>query len=138
MTVKTLIGRGAIGGKARGRALVSRETFQGDSAIDIATGRIIQVGHPLEGETLTGAVLVLDGGKGSTGWSCRLHAAVVRGVGPAAMIFPRMDARTAGAAAAADIPVVTDTQEDPFLSIATGDWVTVDGDRGEIIIEGEQ
>lgn len=112
-----------------GTVLLSLAGLQGDSAIDIATGRIIQVGHPLKG-----AVLVLDGGKGSTGWSCRLHAAVVRGVGPAAMIFPR----TAGAAAAADIPVVTDTREDPFLSIATGNRVTVDGDRGEIVIEGKR
>jgi len=125
-------GRGAIPGKADGEALVAKESFQGDSAINFETGEIIQKGHPLEGNNISGSILVLAGGRGSTGWSCRLHAAAVNGVGPAAMIFPKMDSRTAGASAVLNVPVVTDLDKDPFTEISTGDNVKIDGEQGTI------
>lgn len=133
--VKIFQGRGASSGSATGHALVFTETLQGDSAINLDTGEIIQENHPLLGQNISGSVMVLDGGRGSTGWSCRLNAAYVKGVGPVAMIFPKMDARTAGATATLNIPVVTDFTEDLLSIIKSGDRVTVDSDAGEIRVE---
>jgi predicted aconitase with swiveling domain len=50
------------------------------------------------------------------------------------MVFPRMDSRTAGAAAAMKVPVVTDLEEDIFALAEEGDSIRVDGDRGIVEI----
>lgn len=130
MAHKVICGRGAIKGVAEGRVLVSPESIQGWSGVDEKTGRIIEKGHPLYGETIKDAVLVLSGGRGSNGWSIHFHAAKLMGLGPAALVFPRMDSRTGVTAAVLNVPVVTDLEEDVFAVVKTGDWVRVDGDRG--------
>lgn len=137
MSNKTYEGRAASTGVATGHALVFSETLQGDSAINLDTGEIIQENHPLKGENIAGSVMVLDGGRGSTGWSCRLNTAFVKGVGPVAMLCPKMDARTAGATATLNIPVVTDFKDDLFSIIKRGDIVTVDSDTGFITVESK-
>jgi predicted aconitase with swiveling domain len=124
-----LHGRGVVEGTARGTAMVSTTTIQGWSGVD-SHGVIMEKGHPFEGRRIQGAVLVLLGGKGSTGWATHIHQAMIAGTGPAAMVFPRMDSRTAAAAVLAGVPVVTDLDQDPFRLIHTGDQVTVDGTRG--------
>lgn len=126
-------GRGVVKGRAQGRALVSRSSLQGWSGID-RDGIIIQRGHPFEGQSMKEAVLVVFGGTGSTGWGSHLLEAKLAGCGPAAMIFPQMDSRTAAGAVVAGVPVVTDLESDPFRFIESGDWVTVDGDQGLIEI----
>lgn len=133
-----ILGRGAVGGVARGRAMVSRQAIQGWSGVDEKTGLVIEKGHPFEGMSIKDAVLVLSGGKGSNGWSCHFHAARVAGIGPAAMVFPKMDSRTAVAAVVTGVPVVTDLEMDPFELIETGDLVVVYGDRGVVeVLKGE-
>lgn len=129
----TIQGRGAMSGIAEGVALVG-ETLQGNGALDYATGEIIQKGHSLKGQVLKGRILVIAGAGGSTAWSVRLHTTLVNRVGPAGMVFPKMDARTAGAAASMKIPVVTDLERDIFLFAITGDWIRVDGDNGTVRI----
>ncbi|MBS3970299.1 MAG: DUF126 domain-containing protein [Clostridia bacterium] len=125
-------GRGAIGGIAEGRAMVSRRTIQGWSGVDEKTGLVVEKGHPFEGMSISGAVLILSGGKGSNGWSCHFHAAKVANIGPAAFVYPKMDSRTGAAAVVTGVPVVTDIKEDVFEIIKTGDWVKVDGYNGVI------
>lgn len=133
MSNTVLHGRGAIPGVAEGPALVSRETIQGWNGID-AFGLVIEKGHPFEGMSIKDAVLVLPGSKGSNGWSIHFHSTQIAGVGPAALVFPKMDSRTGVTAAVLNIPVVTDLLEDPFDLIKTGDWVRVDGERGTLEI----
>ena len=54
-------GRGVWGGVAEGPAMVSRDTIQGWSGLDDETGVVIEKGHPFEGMSIKGAVLVLSG-----------------------------------------------------------------------------
>lgn len=129
---KIIQGRGAIPGIVRGPALISRKTIIGWGGIDIYTGTVIEKGHPLEGENIKGTVLILDGSRGSNGWSLFFHAAQVSGCGPAALVFPTMDSRTAVTAAVLNVPTVTDVEVDIFELIRTGDMVVVDGTRGTI------
>jgi len=132
---KTVIkGRSVWGGVSEGPAMVSRETIQGWSGLDDETGTVIEKGHPFEGMSIKGAVLVLSGGKGSNGWSSHFHAARLKGLAPAGFVFPRMDSRTGVAVVVTKIPAVTDLEEDPFEAVRTGDWVRIDGDRGTIEI----
>ncbi|ADL12465.1 aconitase X swivel domain-containing protein [Acetohalobium arabaticum] len=131
MSDKILIkGRGALGGKAEGRAMVCPESIQGWAGIDDETGEIIEQGHSLEGKSINDAVVILPGSKGSNGWSCHFHATKIKGTHPAAWIFTKVDSRAGVAIAVEDIPAVTDLDQDPFELINTGDWVKVDGDRG--------
>ncbi|HCY86237.1 MAG TPA: hypothetical protein DHV36_13975 [Desulfobacteraceae bacterium] len=130
-------GRGIIKGIASGPALIG-EAIQGNGALDYDTGQIIQVGHSLMGRHLKGKVLIIAGARGSTAWSVRLHTTLINGVGPAAMVFPKMDSRTAGAAAAMKIPVVTDLDEDIFKIIRVDDQVIVDGNNGTIEVIGKE
>lgn len=133
-----IYGRGAIGGRVVGPALISRETIIGWGGIDIHTGIILEKGHPLEGLCLKDSILILDGSKGSNGWSLFFHSAQVAGFGPAALVFPRLDSRTAVTAAVLNIPLVTDVDEEIFEMIQVHDSVLVDGDTGliEIVTRG--
>lgn len=125
-------GRGVIGGTAEGMALITRETIQGWSGLDEETGIIIEEGHPFKGESIAGKVLVLSGGKGSNGWSCHFHEARLKGIAPAALVFPKIDSRTGVAAVVTEAPCVVDVEGDIFAAVKTGDFVKVDGDRGTI------
>ncbi|MBN2285267.1 MAG: DUF126 domain-containing protein [Tissierellales bacterium] len=130
-------GRGAIPGVAEGIALVSRETIQGWSGIDENTGMIVEKGHPFEGMSISGNILILSGGKGSNGWSCHFHAASVKGIGPSGFIFPKMDSRTGVAAVVTGVPTITDLEVDPFTAIKTGDRIRIDGTNGTVEILSE-
>jgi len=135
MTVSDIIrGRGALGGVAEGPALISRRTITGWGGVDVHTGIIVEPGHPLEGMCLKGGILILDGSKGSNGWSVFFHGAQASGFGPAGLVFPRLDSRTAAMAAVLNLPLVTDLEVDPFERIEVGDRVRVDGNQGLIMI----
>lgn len=131
---RILQGRGAQGGVAEGPALISKRTITGWGGIDIHTGIVVEPGHPLEGMSIKGSILILDGSKGSNGWSIFFHSAQVAGCGPAGLVFPRLDARTAVTAAVLNVPLVTDLKEDIFSLIQVGDRIRIDGRMGIIEI----
>lgn len=133
---KIIYGRGALGSVAEGPALISQQTITGWGGVDIYTGTVVEPSHPLEGLTIKDSVLILDGSKGSNGWSVFFHAAKEAGFGPAALIFPKLDSRTAVTAALLNVPLVTDVKEDLFTLIRLGDLLRVDGDHGIIEIIG--
>ena len=131
---RILHGRGALGGVAEGPALISRKTITGWGGIDIYTGKVVEPGHPLEGMSIKDGILILDGSKGSNGWSIFFHSAQVAGFGPAGLVFPRLDSRTAVTAAVLKVPLVTDLKEDVFSLIQVGDRLRIDGNRGLVEI----
>ena len=59
-------GKGVVAGKAEGEALVADATLSFWGEVDAVTGKIIAVGHPLEGESLKDRVLVIRSTKGSS------------------------------------------------------------------------
>jgi len=134
--MKTLIikGRGLVGGRAEGPALVSRQAISGWSGLDEKSGLVIEKGHPFEGRCIKGRVLVLSGGKGSNGWSVHFHAAKVRGIGPSALILPKLDSRLAVTVAVLGLPAITDLEIDPFEAIPMDAEVIVDADQGLVEI----
>ncbi len=134
ISTKIIYGRGALGGVAEGPALISQQTITGWKGVDIYTGTVVEPNHPLEGLSIKDSVLILDGSKGSNGWSVFFHAAKEAGFGPAALVFPKLDSRTAVTAAVLNVPLVTDIKEDLFALIRLGDLLRVDGDHGVIEI----
>lgn len=118
-------GRVIKAGKAGGEALVSPEPIGFLGGVDPETGLVVEPGHPLQGERVTGRVLVFPTGKGSTVGSYTLYRMAMSGTAPAAIINAESEAIVAVGAIIADIPMVDQVD---IAQIKTGDWVLVDGD----------
>jgi hypothetical protein len=133
-TTITLRGRKVVGGYAEGEALVTRDTISGWGGINPVTGTVIETRHELRGQTFKDKILVFPGAKGSSGWSAAFHVTRITGTAPKALVFNEMTTKIALGAVVMRIPSVTDLDQDPLELIETGDWVTVDGDRGIVEI----
>jgi hypothetical protein len=132
--MKIIQGRKVIGGKAKGTALVCSEPICFLGGIDVKTGLVTEVGHPLQGQSIAGKILVFPTGKGSTGGSYLIYEAVTNGVGPAAMVNRQVEQVTAIGCIMAEIPLVDRTDLDVCEAIRTGDIVEVDGDAGTVTV----
>jgi predicted aconitase with swiveling domain len=126
----TLHGRKVVGGYAAGEALVTNDTLSGWGGINPMTGTVIETRHELRGQTFKDKILVFPGAKGSSGWSAAFHLTRLTGTAPKALVFNEMTTKIALGAVVMRVPAVTDLDQDPLQLIETGDWVTVDGDRG--------
>jgi len=124
-----LKGRKVYKGSARGPALVSSEAVSFYGGVDPATGKVVEKGHPLEGQVITGKVLVFPTGKGSTVGSYIIYDMKKRGTAPAAIVNNEIETIIAVGAIIAEIPCVDkiDTRR-----IKTGDMLTVDADKGTV------
>ena len=80
-------GRGYAPGEVEAPALVLREPVSFWGGIDIASGRIIDRSHPDAGATVSGAVLVMPGGRGSSSSSSVLAEMLRQGTAPAAIVL---------------------------------------------------
>ncbi|MDT8307157.1 MAG: DUF126 domain-containing protein, partial [Anaerolineae bacterium] len=70
------VGRALVDGEAEGEALVLSEPLSLWGGLDPETGEIIDRRHPASGEVVTGRVLVLPAGRGSSSASSILLEAV--------------------------------------------------------------
>lgn len=129
-----LKGRKVVGGSAKGEALVSPEPICFLGGIDVKTGKVTEVGHPLEGKSIAGKVLVFPMGKGSTGGSYLIYEAVENGVGPCAMLNRNVEQVTAIGCIIAELPIIDQLEPDPISAIKDGDMVEVDADQGIVRI----
>ena len=130
----TLHGRKVVGGYAEGEALVTNDTISGWGGINPMTGTVIETRHELRGQTFKDKILVFPGAKGSSGWSVAFHLTRLTGTAPKALVFNEMTTKVALGAVVMRVPAVTGLDRDPLQVIETGDWVTVDGDRGIVEI----
>jgi predicted aconitase with swiveling domain len=127
-----LRGRKVVGGCAEGEALVTRETVPGWGGVNPVQGVITETRHELRGQAFKDKVLVFRGAKGSSGWSAMYHIARLAGTAPKALVFNETTTKVALGAVVMRVPSVTDFDRNPLDVIETGDWVTVDGDRGVV------
>jgi phosphomecalonate degydratase small subunit len=121
-----LKGRAIKAGSAQGSALVSPEPIGFLGGVEPETGIVVEPGHPLEGQCVTGRVLVFPTGKGSTVGSYTLYRMARSGTAPAAIINLESEAIVAVGAIIGNIPMVDEVD---VAQIRTGDRVRVDGDR---------
>jgi predicted aconitase with swiveling domain len=81
-----------VAGAAEGEALVLDEPLSFWGGVDPATGSLIDARHPQRGERVTGRVLVMPSGRGSSSSSSVLAEAVRAGTAPAAIVLREADA----------------------------------------------
>jgi predicted aconitase with swiveling domain len=80
-----------VAGEADAEVRASREMLSLWGGVDPATGQVIDHRHPLCGQSISGTVLVLPKGKGSSTGSYVLLDALVAGTGPAGILLNRVD-----------------------------------------------
>jgi len=114
-------------GKVEAEAIVSTEPIGFYGGIDAKTGIVIEKGHQLEGQSVTGKVLIFPQGKGSTVGSYVIYGLHKNGVGPAAIVNKETETIVATGVILADIPCVDGIDID---QIKTGDKLRIDADEG--------
>lgn len=124
-----LKGRKVIGGKAEGEALVSKVPLMGWGNVDAKNGYVVERNHPLYEVPFKGKILVFTTPRGSGGF-VSFGRSRIFGQNPAAFVYREGNNLTVFAAMAADVPTVTDLDQDPTKVIETGDYVIVNGDEG--------
>jgi predicted aconitase with swiveling domain len=125
-----VITRVLVPGSGNGPLLILDEPLSLWGGVDIATGQIVEKGHPQHGEVVGGRILALPHGRGSSSSSSVLAELLRLGIGPSGIVLGAPDsilvigALVARALYGAICPVVvTDATLDP-----TGIW-EIDGDR---------
>jgi uncharacterized protein len=124
-----LQGRKIYPGQAEGEALVTRMGISFFGGVDPESGRIVEKGHELEGETVSGKILIFPTGKGSTVGSYTLYRLKINGNAPAAIVNTDCETITAVGCIIAEIPCVDQVSID---DLHTGMRVRVDGEAATV------
>ena len=127
-----LHGRKIYQGTAEGAALVTSMGISFFGGVDPDTGIVVEKGHPLEGQSIDGKVLVFPTGKGSTVGSYTLYRLKMNGVAPAGIVNAQCETITAVGCIIAGIPCV---DQIPIEQIKTGDRISLDGEQGTIEVK---
>ena len=124
-----LHGRKIYHGTASGEALVTSMGISFFGGVDPDTGLVVEKGHELEGESISGKVLVFPSGKGSTVGSYTMYRLKMNGLAPAAIVNAECETITAVGCIIAEIPCVDHILID---RLATGMPLIVDGQGGTV------
>ena len=122
---RALRGRRIARGRASGEVLRSLAPISFFGGVDAETGVVTEPGHPLEGRSVAGRVLVFPGGKGSTVGSYTLYRLARRGLAPAAIVTRECETIVAVGAIISEIPCV---DRIPIEELDDGASVEVDAD----------
>jgi predicted aconitase with swiveling domain len=125
-------GRKIYKGKAVGEALVTDVDLSFYGGVDPETGEVVEKDHPLEGKSVSGKVLVMPSGKGSTVGSYVLYALKKAEKAPIAIINVETDPVIAVGSIISEIPTVDKIDID---KIETGQKLEIDADRGIVTIQ---
>jgi uncharacterized protein len=89
--VGVIEGRVLVDGSATGQTLVLDEPLSFWGGLDLATGEIIEANHPQKGSVVTGAILVMPSGRGSSSSATVLAEAIRLDTGPAGIVLAEPD-----------------------------------------------
>jgi uncharacterized protein len=103
---QTIEARVIVAGKAEGTALVSSTALSFLGGVDAESGLVIEKGHPLEGQSVAGRILIFPTGKGSTVGSYVIYRLAKSNLAPRAIINCTSEPIVAVGALIAGIPMV--------------------------------
>lgn len=124
-----LVGRKIYKGIAEAEAIVTKDGISFYGGVDPDTGKVVEVGHELEGQSVTGKVLVFPTGKGSTVGSYTMYRMKKNNMAPAAIVNREIDTIIAVGCIISEIPCVDKINID---EIKTGQTLIVNGSDGTI------
>jgi cis-L-3-hydroxyproline dehydratase len=138
MAASVLHGKALIAGQASGAVLHAETGLSFMGGVDAASGRVIDVHHPLCGQSVAGKVLCIPSGRGSCSGSLVIFELLMNGHAPAALVFRHKETiLTLGVLIAGElfqrgIPVVQ-LDEAGFAALAGVSHARIDGDRVEAV-----
>ena len=130
---RTFSARALTIGRTRARALVLSEPLSFWGGVEATSGKIVDAHHPQRGAELTGRVVVMPGGRGSSSSSSVFAECVRARTAPAALILARADdilvvgAFVARALYGHECPIVL-LDRPAYDTIASGDLLDVQAD----------
>lgn len=116
----------AVGPVAEAPALVSSKPFSPRYDIDREAGTFSRPGHPLEGQSLAGKILLFPGVQGGVMGGWVFLELKSRGRGPAALVFCKTNPVMVQGAIMAGIPILDGIDPVALDAIKNGDVVRVD------------
>ena len=125
-----LMGRKIYKGIVKAEALVTKEGISFYGGVDPDTGKIVEIGHELEGKSMTGKVLVFPMGKGSTVGSYTMYRMMKNKTAPAAIINEKIDTVIAVGCIISEIPCIDKIE---IKKIKNDDLLIVNGTEGYVI-----
>jgi hypothetical protein len=126
-----IAGATLVAGRGEGPVVALAEPLSFWGGFDALSGRVIDRSHPDRGRTLTGAVLLMRSGRGSSSGASVLAEAIRRGTAPAALVTVEPDGiAVAGALVARElygrtIPIVQ-VREAAFRALAGAPRIAVE------------
>ena len=124
-----LTGRKIYPGMVTGEALVTTQGISFFGGVDPETGLVVEKGHALEGQSISGIILVFPTGKGSTVGSYTLYRLKKLNKAPLAIVNRECETITAVGCIIAEIPCV---DQIPIDRIVNGTRLIVDGENGTV------
>ena len=121
-------------GHAQGEVIITRDSISFLGGVDPNTGMIIDPHHELYGRTISGKILVMPSGKGSTVGSYVLYQMHKNNTAPLAIIALEAEPIIATGAIMAAIPMVDQPNDDIFNLMKDGDLVNLNADECKIKI----
>jgi len=125
-------GRKIYKGIAEGEAIVTKDGISFYGGVDPDSGQVVEVGHELEGQTITGKILVFPTGKGSTVGSYTIYRMKKNNTAPLAIVNRQIDTIIAVGCIISEIPCVDQIDID---KIQTGQKIMVNGSEGTIEVK---
>ncbi len=122
-----LKGRKVYKGIAEAEAIVTKDGISFYGGVDPDTGEVVEVGHELEGQSITGKVLVFPTGKGSTVGSYTMYRMKKNNTAPVAIVNREIDTIIAVGCIISEIPCVDKIN---IEDIKTGQHLIVNGNEG--------
>ena len=126
-----LKGRPIFRGLVEGQTLCSSMGISFFGGVDPDSGKIVERGHDLFGQSIAGKVLVFPTGKGSTVGSYTLYRLMKIGKAPSAILNSECEPITAVGCIISEIPCIDHL---PLDHLASGMSVRVDGSEGTVEI----
>lgn len=126
------IGRKIYKGTGEGEALVTSDGISFYGGVDPDTGKVVEVGHELEGQVITDKVLVFPTGKGSTVGSYTIYRMKKNNTAPAAIVNKEIDTIIAVGCIISEIPCVDKID---INNIKNGQQLIVNGSDGTVEVK---
>ena len=127
--------RGIVHGRTSGDILRSSDGIC-FYLVDPTSGVMTEKGHPLNGRSIAGTVLVFPTGKGSSVVQLDgLYQLVKHGVAPRAIVVQSPDTVLVACAVIMEIPLVTDVDATFDDKVLDGQQVAVDADEGWLVVQ---
>jgi predicted aconitase with swiveling domain len=126
-------GRKIYQGQVEGEALVTSMDISFFGGVDPETGVVVEKNHELEGQSISGEILVFPTGKGSTVGSYTLYRLKLGGMAPLAIVNAECETITAVGCIISEIPCV---DKIPIEQLKTGAQIVVNGEQATVEVVG--